>query len=479
MTDAMLHPVLSPASHARIEQFLTPGLAQYAYLIASGTEAVVLDPMRGDTRYLDYAASHGLRITRVLETHIHADFASGAAALATKLGAELMVSAYDQGERFVYGMAHTPLKDGERIKVGQLVLEALHTPGHTPEHMSFALYDQQQAPATPIALLSGDFIFPGSLGRPDLLGTEAEIGLAQALYRSLHERIAFLPDSVRIYPGHGAGSLCGSAIGEQAETTLGHERLTNPLYRLDQEDFVQQILAQVPPMPAYYPRMKGLNAVGATAIEAIRPPQALSATEVAALDRAQYTLVDLRSTESFAAAHLPGAISLGAGPNLPVWAGWLLDPKISIVLITEDGADDPASRLALARVGLERIAGYLKGGMSAWRAHALPEQQIKLLSAEQVEQQRGQALLLDVRHNKEWQADHIEGARHIRLDHLREQLSTLPKNQPMIAICQGGYRASVAASLLTGAGFEDVGLLVGGMNAWNQHKGIAAQAVCV
>lgn len=474
----------TPMSHARIEQFFTPGLAQYAYLIASGNEAVVLDPMRGDSRYVDYAAAHGLRITRVLETHMHADFASGATALAAKLGAELTVSAYATGERFAYNMPHTPLQDGERIRVGQLEIEALHTPGHTPEHMSYALYDLEQAPETPQALFSGDFIFSGSLGRPDLLGVEAEVGLAQALYRSLHQRIAHLPDSVRIYPGHGAGSLCGAGIGTQSETTLGQERLTNPLYRLNKEAFVHEILAIVPPMPAYYPRMKDLNSIGATAIETLPLPQALTAAEIAALDLSQNVLVDLRSVEDFAAGHISGAINLGAGTNLPLWAGWLLDPKTSLILITEDGSDDPASRLALARVGLEHVTGYLQGGMTAWRGAHRPEKQIKLRSASQVEDERskagtGKALLLDVRHDKEWKTGHIDGAQHIRLDHLREQLPSLPKDRPIVAICQGGYRASIAASLLSDAGFNDVSLLVGGMNAWNQLKGVQTKAVCV
>lgn len=507
MTDPMTDPKTAPLSQAIslphaipsaipnaipsaiIEQFFTPGLAQYAYLIASGDEAVVLDPMRGDSRYADFAAAHGLRITRVLETHLHADFASGATALAAKLGAELTLSAYAAGERFAYNMPHTPLQDGERIRVGQLELEALHTPGHTPEHMSYALYDLAQAPETPQALFSGDFIFSGSLGRPDLLGVEAEIGLAQALYRSLHQRIAHLPDSVRIYPGHGAGSLCGAGIGTQSETTLGQERLTNPLYRLSEEDFVHEILAIVPPMPAYYPRMKDLNSIGATAMETLPQPHALTAAEVAALDLSQNLLVDLRSIESFAAGHIPGAINLGAGASLPVWAGWLLDPKTPLLLITEDGCDDPASRLALARVGLERVTGYLQGGMTAWRAAQRPEKQVGLRSASQVESERSKnegsraekskSLLLDVRHDKEWKADHIDGAQHIPLDHLREQLPSLPKDRPIVAICQGGYRASIAASLLSGAGLNDVSLLVGGMNAWNQLKGVQTKAVCV
>jgi len=404
----------------------------------------------------------------VLETHIHADFASGAPVLAQTTGAELALSAYDEGELYQYAMPHLRLSDGERIAVGRLTLEALHTPGHTPEHLSFALYDSDRNNSAPVALFSGDFIFPGSLGRPDLLGEDAKVGLAHALHRSLHHRIAHLPGTVRLYPGHGAGSLCGAGIGEQAESTLGQERLTNPLCQLAEDDFVREILAGVPPMPAYYPRMKQLNATGAAAWETLPTPAALSPAEVHALDSTQSILLDLRTPEAFAAGHIPGAIHIGAGASLPLWAGWLLDPARPITLISETG-DDPESRLALARVGLDRVTGFLAGGMSAWRAAALPERILPRLSPSEVEERATHALLLDVRNPGEWQLGHIPGARHLMLGDLPAQLATLSPHQPIIAICQGGYRASAAASLLARAGFRDVATLAGGMTAWNQH----------
>ncbi len=451
-----------------IQQFLTPGLAQYAYLIASEGQAVVIDPMRGDPRPAEYAAAHALRITHVLETHIHADFASGAPALAQAAGAELALSTYDEGELYRYAMPHRRLCDGDRIQIGRLTLEALHTPGHTPEHLSFALYDSANSTDEPIALFSGDFIFSGALGRPDLLGEDAKVGLAHALYGSLHARISHLPGNVQLYPGHGAGSFCGAGIGEQAESTLGQERLTNPLYRLEEEDFVREILAGVPPMPAYYPRMKQLNAAGAAALETIPAPAALSPAEVQALQPAQTTLLDLRTPEAFAAGHIPGAINIGSGASLPLWAGWLLDPALPITLISETG-DDPESRLALARVGLDHVTGFLAGGMPAWRAAGLSEHTIPLLAPAQVEEMARRALLLDVRNPGEWNTGHIPGARHLMLGDLPGQLATLPPDQPIVTICQGGYRASTAASLLARAGFRDVSTLAGGMAAWNRH----------
>jgi hydroxyacylglutathione hydrolase len=451
-----------------IHQFLTPGLAQYAYLIASEGQAVVIDPMRGDPRPAEFAAAHALRITHVLETHIHADFASGALALADATGAELTLSAHDEGELYQYAMPHRRLRDGERIAVGRLALEALHTPGHTPEHLSFALYDPAHSTTEPTALFSGDFIFPGSLGRPDLLGEDAKLGLAHALHRSLHRRIAHLPDALRLYPGHGAGSLCGAGIGEQAESTLGQERRANALCCLGEADFVREILAGVPPMPAYYPRMKQLNAAGAAAMDTLPAPTPLSPAEVQALKPSQCVLLDVRTPEAFAAGHIPGAVNIGAGASLPLWAGWLLEPTLPITLISEAG-DDPASRLALARVGLDRVSSFLAGGMNAWRATGLPLRSIALLAPAEVDESNRNALLLDVRNPGEWKIGHIPGARHLMLGDLPGQLATLPANQPIVTICQGGYRASIAASLLVRAGFRKVGILAGGMAAWDQH----------
>lgn len=460
-----------------IHQFEIPGLAQYSYLIASEGCAAVIDPIRDFDRYTDYLAAHSLTLTHILETHIHADFASGAPALAAATGAELALSAYDEGEIYQYAMPHRPLHNGDRIPIGRLTLEALHTPGHTPEHLSFLLYDNDHNPDQPIAIFSGDFLFPGSLGRPDLLGDDAKIGLAHQLYKSLHTRIAHLPDTLRIYPGHGAGSFCGASIGAQAHSTLGQERATTALYRLNEEDFVHSILASVPAMPAYYPRMKQLNSAGAPSVATLSGNTPLTPAQVRDLAQNQNAiLLDLRNPEDFAAAHIPGAISLGAGPSLSLWAGWLLDAKLPIVLIHNSGDDEP-SRRALTRVGLDNIAGFLAGGMPAWSnpnppAANLPTATITLLNPAQLQARLNltQPILLDVRNPSEWNAGHIPNTRHIMLGDLPHQLATLPKNQPIVTICQGGYRASVAASLLAKAGFANVCTLEGGMNAWSLQQ---------
>ena len=457
-----------------LHQFEIPGLAQYSYVIASQGCAVVIDPMRDIERYTEYAATHSLTLTHILETHIHADFASGAPALAAATGAELALSAHDEGQLYQYAMPHRPLRSGDRIDVGRLTIEALHTPGHTPEHLSFLLYDKDHSATHPIAIFSGDFIFPGSLGRPDLLGEAAKVGLAHELYRSLHQRISHLPDSLRIYPGHGAGSFCGSSIGTQAQSTLGQERATTAIYRLNEDDFVRQILDSVPPMPAYYPRMKQLNSNGAPSVAQLPGSAALTPAQVHDLaENHRAIILDLRPPEDFAAAHIPGAISLGAGPSLSLWAGWLLDANLPIVIVNNTG-DDESSRRCLLRVGLDNIAGYLADGMPAWTAAGFPTAGISLLNPQEVQARMDfapdQILLLDVRSAAEWSAGRIPGAKHLMLGDLPHRLTTLPMDQPVITVCQGGYRSSTAASLLCRAGYQNVASLEGGFNAWSLQE---------
>lgn len=450
----------------KVQRFEVAGLAQYSYVVSSEGKAVVVDAIRDIDRYLAYAANEKLEITHVLETHIHADFVAGSVALAEATGASLALSGHDKGEHYHYTMPHRALFDAEEIVVGAARIRALHTPGHTPEHLSFLLSDAGETKA----LLSGDFLFAGGLGRPDLLGDEAKVGLARELYRSLHERIATLPDEVKVYPGHGAGSLCGAGIGDHAETTLGDERAMNPLFRLEEEAFVEAILASVPEMPDYYPRMKVLNARGADVLKKIPGDRALTAVEVAELlEDEDAVAIDLRSPEAFAQGHIPGAISLGAEGNLSLWAGWILDAGKRLLLVGA-GSDEEESRLGLIRVGLDRIEGYLAGGMEAWILAGREIARVKTYSVDEVEYRDDATLLLDVRNAREWDDSHIEGARRIALGELTRSLDLLPRDRPIVTICGSGYRASVAASLLERGGFRDVGWMVGGMEAWERKK---------
>jgi hydroxyacylglutathione hydrolase len=453
----------------KIERFEIPGLAQYSYVVSANGKAAVIDPIRDIDGYTAYAQQQGLTITHILETHIHADFAAGSTALAEATGAELALSGHDEGEHYQYAMAHRALRDGDEIEVGSVRIRALHTPGHTPEHLSFLVFDNERSATEPLALLSGDFLFVGSLGRPDLLGEAAKHGLAVDLYKSLHQRIASLPDHLEIHPGHGAGSLCGSGMSERAQSTLGYERATDPLFHLPEDKFVEEILASVPPMPDYYPRMKELNALGADVLKAVPGGKPLSEATVAALAKQTDTIVlDLRRPESFGGAHIPGAINIGAGQNLSLWAGWLLDSSKRIVLVSEDG-DDEASRRSLIRVGLDHIEGFLAKGMPGWLDAGLETASIRQISPADVESEAKDALVLDVRSDGEWRGGHIAGAEHIMLGTLAHKFASLPNRAPIIAVCGSGYRSSIAASLLAQRGLRKVSSMSGGMAAWNKR----------
>ena len=453
----------------KIKQFEIPGLSQYSYVVSSEGQAVVIDPIRDFDRYTDYTEEQDLAIRYVTETHIHADFASGATGLAEAAGAELALSSYVEGP-YRYTMEHRPLRDGDVLRVGKLRLQAIHTPGHTPEHLSFVLFDEERNASQPLALFSGDFLFVGSLGRPDLLGDEAKQQLAQGLYRSLHERIASLHDGVQVYPGHGAGSLCGSGMSERAESTLGYERLIQPLFKLDQQAFVDEVLGSLPPMPSYYPRMKELNSKGAPSLQAPEVGSSLSPVDVSkCLSDSAVTVVDLRRPEAFGGAHIPGALNIGDGQNLSLWAGWLIAPEQRLLLVDDKGQTEEAIR-CLARVGLDRVAGSLHKGMPAWIDAGLEFGRTVQLSTKEVAKRSSDVRVLDVRSDKEWQSGHIEGAIHISLGELPDRFAEIPKNQAVIAVCGSGYRSSIAASLLQTNGFSDVSSMDGGMTAWNHRQ---------
>jgi hydroxyacylglutathione hydrolase len=303
-----------------------------------------------------------------------------------------------------------------------------------------------------------------------LLGDGAKDGLAREMYRSLHERIAALPDGLRVLPGHGAGSLCGAGVCGLAETTLGFERATNALFRLGEDEFVKELLASVPEMPAYYPRMKELNAKGAEILKEIPGGRGLGSGEVVGLLLGgDVVAVDVRSPEAFAAGHVAGATNLGAGSNFSLWAGWLLDAQKRIVLVG-DGGEEEECRRDLVRVGLDGVMGYLAGGMAAWLDAGLEVVRVDRLSVEDVAEFDGEDVLVDVRSEKEWDGGHIDGAWHIPLGELGRSFDLLPKGRRIVTVCGSGYRASVATSLLERAGFRDVGWMEGGMGAWELRE---------
>lgn len=458
----------------KMQRFEVPGLAHYSYLLGSNGRAAVIDPKRDCDTYLKYADANGFQITHVLETHIHADYESGALQLATMAGGELWLSAHDQGGDFEYRFDHHGFRDGEELEIGDLRIVALHTPGHTPEHLSFLLYEKSRC-GQPMALFSGDFIFAGSLGRPDLLGETAKRGLAAALYESVHTKIAALPDGVEIHPAHGAGSLCGSGLAERAQSTLGYERHCN-IFMTDRGkgDFIDSILKTVPEFPDYYRRMKAINCNGPRLLEEIPGDRPLTPAEFKQqLDKSNPVLIDLRRPEAYGGAHIPGSFNIGAGQNLSLWAGWIVPPDRPILLVADESVHLEEARRSLVRVGLDDIRGFLKGGMTAWieagfdQAHipqvSVKELAVQLAAAEQV-------LVLDVRSAGEWTNGHIRGAVHIPGGDLPKRVAEVSTEAPVNVICGSGYRSSIATSVLKRAGHGNIVNVAGGMTAWNAQK---------
>ena len=452
-----------------VQRFEVPGLAHYSYLIASEGQALVIDPQRDVAVYREFAKSKGLTIAHVMETHIHADYASGAPALAESTGAKLWLSAYDKDEQYQYRMPHATLADGDEVLFGKLRIVAMHTPGHTPEHLSFLLFEQQGC-GQPLGFFSGDFVLIGSLGRPDLLGEAEKQSLAARLFESVQHRIASLPDGTIVYPAHGAGSLCGVGISDRPESTLGYERHCNVFMATSsREEFIAKILGSVPQFPEYYKRMKALNSGGAPALKELPGQKPLTAsafrTEV---EQAGSVILDVRSPDAFGGAHIPGSFNIGAGPNLSLWAGWVLPYEGDIFVVGDDSSSDLEDvRKSLVRVGHDRIAGHLQGGINAWIAAGFELAHLPQISVRELHEAVSHGrTVLDVRSPGEWKVGHIASALHIPLGDLSQRLGDLSHSKPLDVICGSGYRSSIACSILQKTGFSEIRNTIGGMAAW-------------
>ncbi len=455
------------------EPVYTAGLAQISYVIgdtAAGVAAVV-DPRRDVQVYLDIARHAGVRITHAIETHIHADFASGVHELAARLPLRIAGGAEGDYKFDLLRLAH-----GESIPLGGVRLQVMHTPGHTPEHVCLVLQDEQQGDA-PFAILTGDTLFNLDVGRPDLLGAEQARRLAAALHRSLWQRILPLGDRIEVYPCHGAGSACGKSIGDRRQSTLGNERRFNPaLADRSEDDFVDWLLEGMPEPPRHYARLKKLNAAGAPVRGTPPQPVPLQPGEFAkAAPHAM--VVDIRSMLAFGGGHVPGSISIGLREEFPNWAGWMLPDDKPLLLVGEDVDDVTEAALQLFRIGLDRVQGYLRGGVGAWQNAALPLSHIAQWSVRELDERRRDpdVSVLDVRSDEEVAKGRVPGAKHVFLPHLESRLDELDPTRTVAVYCGSGYRSSIAASLLQRRGFRSVANVPGAWNAWTAARKAVTQ----
>ena len=449
----------------RFEQVLADGVAQCSYLVgddSTGTAAVV-DPRPDADVYLELAQRYGVAITHVFETHIHADFMSGARELAARLGgaAKLCVSVEGGAE---YDFEHEPIRDGDSFTFGSVRLVVRHTPGHTPEHVSFLLHEGDTD--QPWGVLTGDSFFVASVGRPDLLGDDETEELTEALFRTTQGFYMKLPDGVIIYPCHGAGSACGPKIGDRMSSTIGYERQHNKYAAItDLEEFKRTLKENAPPVPPHYPRLKKVNAAGPEVLSNLPriPPLTPDAFEQATAKGGQ--LLDVRDMLAFGGGHIAGALNIGARPELSVWAGWLLAPEKSIHLVLEDDGQLSEVLRLLWRTGFTRFGGYLAGGMGAWQESGRKLRRIPQLTVHDLHE--SDVLPLDVRKDDEWNAGHVPEAKHIFLGELRSRMGELDPSAEIATYCASGFRASMAASILAAHGFEKIRNVPGSWKAWN------------
>ena len=429
------------------------GLGNASYLVDLGDgRGLALDPSRDPGPYLAAAAHRGLRLTFAAETHLHADFVSGSRELAT-MGATVLAPAA-AGLQF----PHRGLGDGDEVDLGGLGLRALATPGHTPEHLAWLLADG----ARPLALFSGGSLLVGAVARTDLISPDRTQELARALWRSLHERILTLPDDLGVYPTHGAGSFCSAPTDAEPTTTIGHQKQANPLLAAADEDgFVKLLLGGLGSYPRYFLRLRETNRRGPRLYGDSAPPLApLPPEQVRRLVTEGAELVDARPIGAFAAGHVPGALSVPLRPSFATWLGWLVADDRPLVVVIDPGQDRGELVRQALKVGYERLAGELAGGMAAWRSAGLPVASIPLVGLDGVEGRR----VLDVRQDAEFTAGHVPGAVHVELGTLTDQPG-LPAG-PVAVICGHGERAMTAASLLARRGRHDISVVDGGTSAW-------------
>ena len=454
------------------KQFYLGCLAHASYLIGSDGEAAVVDPRRDVDTYIDEAKERGFRIRHVIETHLHADFVSGHRELAGRTGAKIYFGAKADAQ-----FDYVPVNDGDEIRMGDVVLRFLETPGHTPESVSILVVDRSVSDV-PKAVLTGDTLFIGDVGRPDLAGSDPVRGsdpgmsareLAGMLYDSLHDKLLALPDTVEVYPAHGAGSLCGRNISSETSSTIGQQRQFNYALRpMPKEEFVRMMTTDLPEAPAYFSRDVAINRGGASELAELPDPPALEARDVEVLQKKGAIVLDTRPAAQYGAGHVPGSLHIGLSGQFASWAGALVSPGTPMLIVAEDEEQVREARLRLARVGLDNVAGYLAGGILEWDRAGLRLATLEQINVAELDERlrEGAVRVVDVRRPGEWQSGHIATALHLPLNDLAEKADDLSREEPLAVVCAGGFRSSIGTSLLERQGFHRITNVVGGMAAW-------------
>ncbi len=450
-----------------LQQFFVDGLGCASYLVGCEAKgiAAVIDPERDVQKYLDAAQARGLKITHIIETHLHADHVSGNTDLAARTGAQIYIHEAAKAE-----FPHQSLKDGDILELGGVRIAVRHTPGHTPESITLLVSDTTRS-NQPWMALTGDLLFVGDVGRPDLVGIEAARGLAGDLYESLFHNLLNEEDHIMIYPGHGAGSLCGRAIGSVRSSTLGYEKQFNPaLSPREKDDFVEYMTTNLPEQPGNHRRIKALNRKGPKPLgDVVAKPIAM--VNAVPHFRRGAAMLDTRTKEDFVAKHVQGAVHLPADDQLSNRVGFVLPPDIPLILLINDEAEYRKAVLSLARVGYENVIGYLEDGLRAWEAYGLPTTSGDVEDVQPVDLQAllkdgVHPMVIDVREPWEYQMGHVAGSKLIPLGQLAQRVNELHPDQPVAVICQSGSRSQSAAALLAQKGFKKVYNVVGGMSAW-------------
>jgi len=450
------------------KQFYLGCLAHASYLIGSKGEAAVVDPQRDVDQYIEEAAAQNLQIKYVIETHLHADFVSGHRELAARTGAEIVFGA-QAGATF----PHRAVRDGDELSIGKIVLRIMETPGHTPESISVLVLDRDVS-NQPQKVLTGDALFVGDVGRPDLAGGKGYTPpmMAAMMYETLHGKLLKLSDEVEVYPAHGAGSMCGRNMSQETSSTIGEQRKSNyALKPMSKDEFVRMMTADLPEAPSYFPQDAEINRTGAPALVAVSRAPALAPQDVKTLAAQGDVILDVRSAAEFGAGHVPGSTNVGLSGQFAIWAGTLISMGTPVVIVAESEEKAGEAVMRLARVGIESVKGYLAGGIAAWHEAGLELASVPQITVTELHELISKPMplqILDVRRPPEYQSGHVPQALTAPLFSLQQNVATLglDPTKATAVICAGGYRSSAATSILQQQGFSNLLNVTGGTNAW-------------